>query len=151
MREGNGTSRILDAILWPAALALGLIVSAAGCQQKYWYQEGKTFAECEADHKDCQAELLRRIDQRFPTSYRQRFMDHCMRGRGYEPVAEKKLPLAVKRQDPPVPSNVPWIHAYGVAGTIPPRGPSAPRNGGDAVSAALLPRPQDQGTNPTAW
>ena len=97
---------------------MGLVVLAAGCQQKYWYQEGKTFAECKADHEDCWAELLRRSNLRYPSSYTHEFLENCMRQRGYDLVAEKDLPLDVKRETPKVPSDVPWYYSYGVAGAI---------------------------------
>ena len=140
MREGNITFRTFDTALLRAGLAVGLAVLAAGCQQKYWYQEGKTFDECKADHEDCWTELLRRTDLRYASSYKHQFLEDCMRQRGYELVAEKDLPLDVKREDPDVPSDVPWIHSYGVAGTIHARPPSIPPDGAPAESATLARR-----------
>ncbi len=137
MREGNIMSRTLEATLVRAGLAVGLAVLAAGCQRQYWYQEGKTFDECKADHEDCQAELLKRTDRRYPSSYKHRFLANCMQERGYELVAGKDLPLDVEREDPVVPSEVPWVHAYGVAGALNPRPPSLPPDGAPAESAAL--------------
>jgi len=144
VREGNITFRTLEAILLRAGLALGLVVLAAGCQRQYWYQEGKTFDECKADHEDCQAELLKRTDRRYASSYRHRFLANCMQERGYELIAEKDLPLDVKREDPEVPSEAPWVHAYGVAGALNPWPLSLPPDGAPAESAALMhgsPRP----------
>ncbi len=137
MREGNITFRTLEATLLRAGLALGLVVLVTGCQRQYWYQEGKTFAECKADHEDCQAELLKRMDRRYPSSYKHRFLEDCMQQRGYELIAEKHLPLDIKREDPEVPSDVPWIHAYGVAGTLSPRPASTSPDGAPLESAAL--------------
>ncbi len=119
------------------ALRLGLVVLAAGCQRMYWYQEGKTFDECRADHEDCQAELLQRTDRRYASSYKHRFLENCMQERGYELVAEKALPLDVVREDPTVPSESPWVHAYGVAGALRPGPPSTSPDGAPLESAAL--------------
>lgn len=124
MREGNATFRAFGAALQGAGLAVGLVVLAAGCQRMYWYQEGKTFVECKADHEDCQAELLKRTDRRYASSYKHQFLENCMRERGYEVVAEKYLPLDIVREDPTVPSDWPWAHVYGVAGTLSPWPPS---------------------------
>ncbi len=90
----------------------------AGCPQKYWYQEGKTFDECRADRTDCRAELLKRTDLRYVSDYERRFVEDCMRQRGYRLVPEKDLPLDAKREDADVPSEVPWARSYGVAGSI---------------------------------
>ena len=145
MREGNITFRILEAALLRAGMALGLVVLAAGCQRQYWYQEGKTFDECRADHEECQAELLQRTDRRYASSYRHRFLDNCMQERGYEVVAEKDLPLDVAREDSKVPSDWPGDHAYGVAGALRPRPPSPGPEGVPVESAALR-----RGTPPVA-
>lgn len=138
MREGNITLRTFDAALLWAGLTVGLVVLAAGCQRQYWYQEGKTFDECEADHEACQAELLKRTDRRYASSYKHRFIENCMQEKGYELIAEKDLPLDVKREDPDVPSEVPWVHAYGVAGALNPWSTSLPPDGAPAESAALM-------------
>ena len=99
MRGDNITFRTLEIALLRAGLAVGLVVLATGCQRKYWYQEGKTFDECKADHEDCWAELRRRSDLRYPSSYTHQFLENCMRQRGYELVTQKDLPLDVKRED----------------------------------------------------
>jgi hypothetical protein len=138
VQEGNITFRTWEAILWRAGLALGLAVLSAGCQRMYWYREDKTFDECRADHEDCQAELLKRTDRRYASSYKHRFLENCMQERGYELVAAKDLPLDVVREDPTVPSEVPWVHAYGVAGAHPPTPLSLPPEGARAESVALM-------------
>lgn len=60
-----------------------------------------------------------------------------MQERGYELVAGKDLPLDVVREDPMVPSESPWVHAYGVAGALPPEPGSLPSDVARAESAAL--------------
>ncbi len=137
MRKGNITSWSFDAALRQAGLAAGLVVLAAGCQRMYWYQEGKTFVECKTDHEDCQAELLKRTDRRYASPYKHQFLENCMRERGYELVAGKYLPLDIAREDPMVPSEVPWVHAYGVAGTLSPWPPSTAPGGVPVETAAL--------------
>ena len=99
------------------ALTLGLFLGS-GCGQKYWYQEGKTFAECLQDRQDCRQELLKRTDLYRIGEYERRFMEDCMQQKGYRLLAEKELPLDVKREDSDIPSEVPWARGYGVAGTL---------------------------------
>jgi hypothetical protein len=96
-------------------LALFLV---AGCGQQYWYQEGKTFAECKADRAACRAELQRRANRDQIGDYERRFMEDCMQQRGYRLVPEKKLPLTAKREDSDIPSELSWARGYGVAGNI---------------------------------
>jgi len=140
VRKINIKLRIRDIAVRQAGLAVGLVVLATGCQRMYWYQEGKTFVECKADHEDCQAELLKRTDRRYASSYKHEFLENCMRERGYELVAEKDLPLDVAREDPQVPSEVPSVHAYGVAGTLDDGSLSLPPDGAPARPATLAPR-----------
>jgi len=140
VRKINIKLRIRDIAVRQAGLAVGLVVLATGCQRMYWYQEGKTFVECKADHEDCQAELLKRTDRRYASSYKHEFLENCMRERGYELVAEKDLPLDIAREDPQVPSEVPSVHAYGVAGTLDDGSLSLPPDGAPARPATLAPR-----------
>ncbi len=137
MQEGNLTFRAWEALSWRAGLVLSLAVWASGCQQKYWYQEGKTFDECRADYENCRAELLKRTDLPYASSYPRRFMDNCMRERGYEVVADKDLPLDVARVEPIMPSDWPWTHLYGVAGALRPEPASLPPEVVRAEPAAL--------------
>ncbi|MFC1636502.1 hypothetical protein ACFL5Z_16855 [Planctomycetota bacterium] len=68
---------------------------------KYYYQEGKTFQECARDRVDCLSELKKRMSaSETPGSYEYKFMEECMKRKGYRLVTENKLPLDVKRQDP---------------------------------------------------
>jgi hypothetical protein len=96
-------------------VALGL---AGGCQPTYWYQEGKTFDEARAAQAECRAELLKRTDRHHVSSYERRFMEDCMRQRGYQLVPDKDLPLDVRREEPNAVTAVPWNRFYGVAGSI---------------------------------
>ena len=95
-----------------------LLLLAAGCGQKYWYQEGKTFDECKADRAACRAELLKRTQSQRLGEYERRFMEDCMQRRGYRLVEEKELPLAAKREVSDIPSEVPRARGYGVAGSL---------------------------------
>jgi hypothetical protein len=140
VQDGNITFQTFDTALLRAGLAMGLAVLAAGCQQKYWYQEGRTFDECKADHEDCRTELFKRTDRRFASSYRHRFLENCMQQKGYELIAEKDLPLDVKRDDPDVPSDVPRFDSSGVAGTINPWPLSIAPDSVCAEPATLAPR-----------
>jgi hypothetical protein len=40
------------------------------------------------------------MESKSPGSYEHKFMEECMKRKGYRLVAEDKLPLEVKRQDP---------------------------------------------------
>ena len=82
-------------------LSLFLICLSAGCA-KYYYQEGKTFNECSSDRADCMAELQKRLGSEFQIrgSYEYKYMEECMRQRGYRLVTENELPLDAKRLDP---------------------------------------------------
>ncbi len=95
-----------------------VLLLAAGCGDKYWYQEGKTFDQCKADRTACRADLIKRTDLRGIGDYERRFIKDCMQQKGYRLVSEKELPLAVKREGPDIPSDVPSDRGYGVAGTL---------------------------------
>jgi len=103
-----------------ALLLACLICLSAGCA-KYYYQEGKTFNECAKDRADCLAELKERlgtVSQR-PGNYEYKFIEDCMRRKGYGLVTENKLPLDVKRLDPDS-SLQGQLYGYrrGIAGTL---------------------------------
>jgi hypothetical protein len=101
-------------------LLLGLICLSGGCA-KYFYQEGKTFQECARDRADCYTELKKRLaDQsQSPGDYEHKFMENCMKQKGYRLVTENNLPLDVKRQDPDK-SLQGQLYGYrrGIAGTL---------------------------------
>ena len=101
-------------------LLLGLICLSGGCA-KYYYQESKTFGECARDRADCYAELQKRLaDQsQRPGDYEHKFMEDCMKQKGYRLVTENNLPLDVKRQDPDR-SLQGQLYGYrrGIAGTL---------------------------------
>ena len=82
-------------------LPLCVMCLCAGCA-KYYYQEGKTFNECAWDRSDCLFELKKRLasESEAGGSYKYKFLENCMKERGYRLVTEDELPLDVKRQDP---------------------------------------------------
>ena len=90
-----------------------LLYCLTGCAQ-YWYQEGKTYNECAADLKECQEEMLKYADVNAIKvgGYESKFIKECMTEKGYKSVTEDKLPLRVKRKDPPK-----W-YMSGIAGTL---------------------------------
>ena len=90
----------------------------AGCA-KYYYQEGKSFEECEKDRLACFNELKKRADWDVPGAYEYEYMDKCMQRKGYRLVKESELPDDVKRQDPPdtVMGRI-YESRYGMAGTL---------------------------------
>ena len=101
-------------------LCMLLIVSGALCLlsgcSKYWYQEGKTFNECKMARAECFEELKKRTDFVNQSSeYEIKFMNQCMREKGYREVSQKQLPLDVKREEADTSLN--W-RARGVAGQL---------------------------------
>ena len=82
-------------------LPLCLICLFTGCA-KYYYLESKTFNECAWDRADCLFELKKRLASESENSggYKHKFLENCMKERGYRLVTEDKLPLEIKRQDP---------------------------------------------------
>lgn len=103
-----------------AMLLACLVCLPAGCA-KYYYQEGKTFEACSKDRMDCLTELKQRLDtvSRRPGDYEYKFIEDCMKRKGYRLVTENKLPLDVKRQDPDT-SLQGQLYGYrrGIAGTL---------------------------------
>jgi hypothetical protein len=145
--EDNIMCRRFDAAVLRAGLVLGVVVLAAGCQPKYWYQQGRTFDECKTDFEECRTELHKLAILHHESSYPYRFLKNCMQQKGYERVAEKHLPFYVKREDPSQPSYIPWAPFYGVAGALSAPRPSVPPNSGSAQAVTLIPRDPDPGTN----
>ena len=82
-------------------LLFGLACLLAGCGE-YYYQQGKSFNECERDWEDCLSELEGQKYRRITDFglYEYEFMEDCMGRRGYRLVTEDKLPLNAKRRDP---------------------------------------------------
>lgn len=86
-----------------------------GCAT-YWYQADKTIDECKQARLECFEELKKySSDWRDIGEYEFKFMEDCMRQKGYTLLKEKKLPLRVRREDPNRSVNW-WLH--GVAGTL---------------------------------
>jgi hypothetical protein len=105
------------------SLAVVLLVLLAcgtmGCAM-YYYQEGKTFDECKQAYRECYAELTKYADPNSLGegsfgSYESKFMEECMKERGYRLVTEDRLPLRVKRQNP---DWYPGWDKRGLAGTL---------------------------------
>jgi hypothetical protein len=84
-----------------ALWTLCLICFLTGCA-KYYYQEGKTFNQCAWDRAECLFELKKRLASHSDGwgDYRYKFLENCMKNKGYQLVTEDQLPLEVKRQDP---------------------------------------------------
>ncbi len=90
-----------------------LLFIASGCT--YWYQEGKSFNDCEQDLQQCYQEMKKYADTNDIGSYEINFVKDCMKEKGYKLVTEDKLPKNVKREDPQL--NTFWLLA-GKSGTI---------------------------------
>jgi hypothetical protein len=94
------------------ALLLGCL---SGCTQ-YWYQESKTFTECQQDRDACFTDLQKRSNLSGTTfDYEYKFMEQCMTGKGYRLVGEDKLPLDARRQEPD--TTIHW-RMKGIAGKM---------------------------------
>lgn len=96
-------------------MALASVCFLAGCT-KYWYQEGKTFAECSQEVRECRYEMQKyRDDVQYSLGvYDLNFERDCMESRGYRLVKERNLPYRVRRQGP----NTVIGEKYGVAGIL---------------------------------
>ncbi len=92
-----------------------VLLLSCGCSQ-YWYQEAKTFDQCDRDRQDCFNELNKRTDFGNVTAeYEVKFMEDCMAKKGYHAVEQDQLPVEVKRQEPP--TSLHW-RAKGIAGKL---------------------------------
>jgi hypothetical protein len=78
---------------------VAVLCSCTSCA-RYYYREGTTFEQAKSDCEDCRAELEKRAAIDKPGDYEYKFMEDCMKRKGYDLVAEDKLPLSVKRKDP---------------------------------------------------
>ncbi|MHC4645026.1 MAG: hypothetical protein ACYTBJ_05975 [Planctomycetota bacterium] len=96
-------------------LLLMTVGSLAGCTT-YWYQAGKTIDECKQDRLGCFEELKKySSDWQDIGDYEVKFMEDCMRQKGYTLLKEGELPLRVRREDP---DRLLHARLHGVAGTI---------------------------------
>ena len=86
---------------WAGVLLVILVCFCSGCA-KYYYQDGKSFVQCQKDRAECNVELNKRlaVQSKRPGGYEYKFIEECMKNRGYGLVTEGKLPLGAKRQDP---------------------------------------------------
>ena len=92
---------------------LVLLASLTGCT-KFWYQEAKTYGECERDLQQCVAEMHRYSNKDINLGvYDVSFERSCMEQKGYRLVKERSLPLRVRRQGPGTLAGT-----YGVAGHL---------------------------------
>ena len=99
-------------------LSLCLVCLLAGCG-RYYYQKSKTYGECERDWVSCVAQLQKQKKVLDWGAYEYRFVEDCMKRKGYKLVGERSLPLDAKRRDPDR-STMGLLRGrrQGVAGTI---------------------------------
>ena len=96
-------------------LILILMLLFTGCT-RYWYQADKSIDECKADRHECFEELKKYSSNwQEMGQYEFKFMEDCMKQKGYSSVKEKTLPLNVRREDPDRLEN--WF-TKGVAGSL---------------------------------
>lgn len=91
-----------------------LLMLFSGCT-KYWYRPDTTFDQCKRDRNACLDALVQRSDMSYITDYEIKFMETCMREKGYEMVEKDQLPMDVKRQEPE--TSLHW-RMNGLAGTL---------------------------------
>jgi len=82
------------------ALLAILICCAAGCSTSYWYQEGKTFDECYADHRACFEQLAVLTDQTEFGNQELKIIADCMKSKGYRLKAASHLPYPTRTLHP---------------------------------------------------
>ena len=91
------------------------ICLSGGCAQ-YYYQEGTSYDQGVVDLRECYGQLSKYAPEVRDAMYEQRFMEDCMKQKGYGLVKENKLPLHVKRE------HVDWRDfawtIHGLAGTV---------------------------------
>jgi len=99
-------------------LAICLILPLAGCG-RYYYQEAKTYSECERDWAGCVENLKQQKRVLDWGVYEYKFVEDCMKRKGYKLVGERTLPLDAKRRDPDR-STIGLMRGrrQGVAGTV---------------------------------
>ena len=99
-------------------LTICLVLSLAGCG-RYYYQDDKTYYECERDWARCVENLHQQKKVLDWGAYEYSFVEDCMKQRGYKLVAERSLPLDAKRRDPDR-STLGLLRGrrQGVAGTV---------------------------------
>ena len=81
-------------------LLLAVACFCAGCGTKYWYQIGKTFDECYADHRTCYEELETLTTQTQFGKRELKIINDCMRRKGYRLIAEDRLPYPTRSLRP---------------------------------------------------
>ncbi|MHC4497875.1 MAG: hypothetical protein ACYS9T_06150 [Planctomycetota bacterium] len=92
---------------------LALFCFSPGCS--YWYQDSRSFADCEQDLQQCYQEVKKYADMSSVGTYEVDFVKDCMKEKGYTLHFEHDLPRVAKRRDPGI--NDFWLLA-GVSGTI---------------------------------
>lgn len=98
-----------------ATLILIPMLVFSGCTT-YWYQANKTIDECKQNRLECFEELKKYSSNwRDMGDYEFKFMEDCMRQKGYTLLKEGELPLRVKREDP---DRILHARLHGVAGTL---------------------------------
>ena len=107
--EANAVNRTI-----PMVSLVMLCASLNGCAS-YWYQEGRTFAECQQAQEACREELIKRSSLSRFGSYEIGFMKNCMEEKGYRRVRQRDLPMGVRRQAPETSLH---YRAIGVAGEL---------------------------------
>jgi len=76
-----------------------LVCILTGCG-RYYFQEGKTYNECERDWTVCVSELNKLKTVLDWGAYEYRFVEDCMKNKGYKLVFGHELPLETKRRNP---------------------------------------------------
>ncbi len=99
-------------------LSLSFVLFLAGCG-RYYYQEDKTYNECERDWASCVADLEKQKNVLDWGAYEYSVVEDCMKRKGYKLVGERALPLDAKRRDPDR-STIGLMRGrrQGVAGTL---------------------------------
>ena len=90
------------------------LILITGCKQ-YWYNEKISYERCRADYENCVKQMQTYADNDSRLSaYPEKFIQACMKEKGYTLVYEDDLPLRVKRKDP----DIVEARYQGVAGKL---------------------------------
>lgn len=87
---------------------------STGCET-YYYRQNVPIEQCKKDRKNCVDELKKYSTFQEIGDYELKFMEDCMKKKGYLLVTEDKLPTKVRREEPD--TSLHW-KLHGVAGTV---------------------------------
>lgn len=87
---------------------------SSGCTT-YYYQQNTAIDQCKLDRRLCVAELRKYSTLNQFGEYERKFIENCMKQKGYSLITKNKLPVKVRREEPE--QTLHW-RIHGIAGTV---------------------------------